>query len=230
MPNSIFDYKLAPKAVFVYAYLVSRMNALHAVTVSYKTISDNCHMDSKTAFHAVKELESSRLIAKETRHDYRGKLKNKYIVNKLAGGWFKGEYQVFNTKIKSTDFMVYCYIKMRMNCKSNESFPSLNTIAKGTGLSHSRVVTAVKYLRQFTFINRVRRHYKKTNAYRHNRYMLYKFTGNKKRKTRLPVRVFLSLKRFYKHFSSSKDIVVYINKKVNTCFKNRGSPYFPNRL
>ena len=229
MPNSIFDYKLSSKSIFVYAYLLSRMNALRAITISYKTIAENCHMDNKTAISAVNELESRRLISKETRHDYRGKLKNKYILNKLSGGWFKAEYCIFSTQIKSTDFMVYCYIKMRMNCKSNESFPSLNTITNGTGLSHSRVVTAVKYLRQFTFINSVHRHYKKTKAYRHNRYLLYKLT-NKKRKTRLPVRVFLCLKRFSKHFSSLKEIIVYINQKVNGSFKNRGSPYFPYLL
>ena len=228
MPNHIFSYGLSPKAVFVYAYLKSRANALSAVVASYQAIAENCHMDEKTAARAIAELLEGRLIIKETRHDYyRGKLKNKYLLYGIPGGWFKVDYQVFKTQIKATDFMIYCFIRSCMDAKRSEAFPSLNAIVKGTGLSHSRVTESVQYLRSYTFINRVRRHYRRTKAYRHNRYLLFRLN---KKKTRLPQRVFQILKNVSSFLSSFKTIVEQEDKNVNRFFKKRGSPYFPHLL
>ena len=186
MPNSIFSYSFTQKAIFVYAYINSRMNALHAAILSYDDIACSCRMDRKTAAQAVGELLQHGLIEKKTCCNYCGKLKNRYMVGSLPGGWFKVEYPVLQTQIRSTDFAVYCYIKMRMNRKG-EAFPSLNVIAAGTGISHSRVVQAVQYLKHYTFINHVRRHYKRTKAYRHNRYLLFRLGGKKRR--RVPINV-----------------------------------------
>lgn len=180
MPNLIFSCSLTPKAILVYAYINSRMNSLHAAILSYNEIACNCRMDRKTAAQAVKELLQRGLIEKKTRCNYRGKLKNKYSAGSLPGGWFKVEYRILQTQIQRTDFAVYCYIKLCMDRKG-EAFPSLNAIATGTGISHSRVVQAVQYLRRYTFINHVRRHYKRTNAYRHNRYLLFRERSKKKR-------------------------------------------------
>ncbi|HEX3018092.1 MAG TPA: helix-turn-helix domain-containing protein [Caproicibacter sp.] len=229
MPNKIFSYQLSPKSMFVYAYLISRMNALHAAVVSYDTISCNCHMDRKTAAQAVKELLQQQLISKETRRNYRGNLKNKYMVNMLPGRWFKVDYQVFQTQIGSTDFMVYCFVKKCMSVQG-EAFPSLNTIAKDTGISHSRIVQSVKYLRRYTFINRVRRHYRRTKAYRHSRYILFRFK-DKKKKARSVKRVFRKLTiRCNANHSSSNAIVKRERKNVKLFFACRGSPYFPQLL
>lgn len=149
MPNHIFSYSLTPKAILVYAYINSRMNSLHAAILSYDNIACSCRMDRKTAVQAVRELLQRGLIEKKTRCNYRGKLKNKYMVGSLPGGWFKVEHRILQTRIRSTDFAVYCYIKMRMDSK-DEAFPSLNAIAAGTGISHSRVVQAVQYLKRYT--------------------------------------------------------------------------------
>ena len=229
MPNQIFDYLLTPRASFVYAYLLSHKNLLHTVILSYKGIAENCHMDEKTAQKAVQELVNNKLIYKETRQSYKGNLKNKYWITVLSGGWFKVEYQVFHTQIKCYDFMIYCYIKKHMDSKHCEAFPSLNAIAAGTGISHSRVVTAVQYLRRFTFINRVIRRYKRTNAHRHNRYVLFRL-NQKKEKTRSHKRVSGKPNCCNAKFSFFVIIVKHNLRNVKSSFTNRGSPQFPNPL
>lgn len=227
MPNRILSYSLSPKALHVYAYINSRMNSLHTTILSYEEIALGCHMDRKTAVHAVKELLQRGLIEKETRRSHRGKLKNKYTVGILPGGWFKIEYQVLQTQIRSADFMVYCFIGSCMD-RNGEAFPSLNAIAAGTGISHSRVVQAVKYLRRYTFINRVRRHYRRTKAYRHSRYLLFR---NKKRKARSHKRSFRKLVNCRSaNYSSYFFIIEQKKKKVKLFFAARGSPDFPHLL
>lgn len=227
MPNKIFDFGLSPKAIFVYAFLLSRTNVLSAVTASYDNIADNCHMDRKTAQRAISELSEHDLINKEGRHTYTGKLKNKYWVANLTGGWFKTEYQIFKTNIGSYDFTVYCYIKKHMDNEVSEAFPSLRAISNGTGISHSRVTDAVKYLRRYTFINRVRRRYKRTKAYRHNRYLLF-CLPDKNKGTRSRKRVPHKPNHLAAKLSSFVLIVKQKNNFVKLSFFSRGSPYFPN--
>lgn len=232
MPNRIFSYPLTPKSIMVYAYISSRMNSLHAAVLSYDDIAQGCRMDRKTAGQAVKELVQNQLIEKKARRNYRGKLKNQYMVGGLSGGWFKVEYQLLkDTSIRCTDFTVYCYIRMCMD-KRNESFPSLKAISCGTHISHSRVAQAVKYLREYTFINRVKRHYRRTQAYRHNRYLLFRFRPNsKKEKARSQKQVFSELiKCCTANYSSTDVIVIRPCRKVKLFFACRGSPHFPHLL
>ena len=226
MANRIFDYPLSPKGFIVYSYLISRVNILQTIVISYQAISEACHIDPKTACKAVDELTSQELITKEHRYNILGYAKNKYMVNKLSGGWFKVEHCIFKTNIKSTDFMVYCYIKKCMDAKQAEAFPSLTAITAGTRISRSRVVVAVRYLCEYTYINRVKRHYKKTQAYRHNRYMKFRIT-NKNKEAR-------SLKRtsFIQQFIFKKSyfliyIIRQVIKNVKLLFFSRGSPDIP---
>lgn len=232
IPNIIFSYQLTPKSIMVYAYINSRMNSLHAAVLSYEDIAKGCRMDRKTAGQAVKELVRNQLIEKKVRCNYRGKLKNQYIISGLSGGWFKVEYQVLkDTSIRCTDFTVYCYVRMCMD-KKNESFPSLKAISYGTHISHGRVAVAIQYLRHYTFINRVRRHYRRTRAYRHNRFLLFRFQPNsKKMKARSQKQVFRELiKCCTANYSSSDAIVVRSRKNVKLFFACRGSPQFPHLL
>lgn len=224
MPNQIFNFSLSAKGVFVYAYLSSRMNQLHAAVVSYDEISRGCNIDSKTASVAVKELLHHKLISVQTRRNYRGNLKNRYLVGHLSGGWFKVEYQVFQTKIRSTDFTIYCYIKKCMDSKG-EAFPSLSAISTATGISRGRVSQGVQYLCRYTFINHVRRHYRHTGAYRHNRYFLFQI---EKKKTRSTKRIF----RVHGCVSAvrnvlTKHIIVRRRNNVKLFFCGRGSLQIP---
>lgn len=221
--NRIFDYPLSPKGFMVYSYLVSRMNVFQSVVISYQAISDTCHIDPKTAYSAINELTSYNLIVKEHRYNIVGYAKNKYTLNRLSGGWFKVEYDVFKTNIKSTDFKVYCFIKKCMDAKHEEAFPSLTAISEGTKISRSSVVTAIKYLRAYTFINCVKRHYKQTKAYRHNRYLKFRLKiSSKKKEVRSPKRT------SHQQFILKCFLLIYIIRQVKKNVKKlllfRGSP------
>ena len=223
MANCIFNYSLSPKGFIVYSYLISRMNVLQTIVISYQAIAEACHIDPKTACKAVDELTSRELIIKEHRYNIIGYAKNKYTVKKLAGGWFMVEPCIFKSEIKPTDFMVYCYIRKCMDGKHEEAFPSLSSIAHGARISRSRVAVAIRYLREFTYINRVKRHYKKTRAYRHNRYMKFKLK-QKKKEARSLKRVSFMQKLLFEHYCFLISILKRIGKIVKLFFFSRGSP------
>ena len=222
MPNSIFSYKPTSKAAFVYAYLISRMNSLHTTIAGYDEISKSCHMNRKTAIQAVRELQNRDLVVKTVRRNQRGRLKNRYFIRTLPGGWFKVDYQIFQTKMKSTDFLVYCFIQKCMN-RAGEAFPSINKIARATSISRGRAVQAIQYLRQYSFVNYVRRHYKRTKAYRNNRYLSFRLSDQKK-KAHFPKQAFRQLIKCptanYHFFGM---IIEHKKEKVNCCSADQGS-------
>lgn len=170
--NSIFQYKLSPKAIFVYAYLCFRMNSSSFAKCKLTSIASACNISIKTVLSAIDELEKQGLIIRE--HCYRNRqyTTNLYKVLFVANHrWFKVDSYIFKTNIKPPDFVVYSYIISRMNNKELRAFPSLSTIAKDTNISKGRVSQAVKFLCDYTYLNRVKRHYKQTKAYRHNKYL-----------------------------------------------------------
>ncbi len=186
--NSIFDYKLSPKALFVYTYLSSRVSCLQTTSVKYDTISKACNMDVKTIRSAVAELELHNLVAKQNRYNSRGYIANRYYITNLIKNstkWFKLDREIFKTNIKATDFMVYCFVLCKMCETDKQAFPSLTAICTGTGISRGRVSKAIQHLRTFTYLNRIKRHYRHTRAYRHNRYIHFICNTKKdKRKAR----------------------------------------------
>lgn len=219
--NTIFNYSLSSKALFVYAYLMSKVNCLMSTTATYEAIGQACNMDTKTAQAAVKELVSKELISKQNRFNARGYIANRYYIKNLIvhnKGWFKIERSVFKTTIKATDFVVFCFIRKSMSSTHQEAFPSLSAICNGTSISRGRVAKATAYLRQFTFINRIKRHYKRTNAYRHNRYMHFKCNLNEVKKIAPTTKVRTQFNNIY--------IVPFLSNKVN-CFFIEGSTHFP---
>ncbi len=192
MSNQIFDYNLTPKALFVYAYLSSKVNCLQSTNATYAQISRACNIDAKTVRAAVTELERIGLVTKQNRYNVRGYIANRYYVKNLVHNnksWFKVERQVFNTDIAPYDFMVFCYIRKSMCAHKSEAFPSLSAIVNGTGISRNRVSQAIQYLRAYTFINRVKRHYKRTQAWRHNRYLMFNCNVKKCKKNAHTTRV-----------------------------------------
>lgn len=182
IPNSIFSHSLSAKAIFVFAYLISHSDRFQSAIVKLSTIAKSCNMDVKTAATALKELEQCKFITKQNRYNSRGYIANRYFIKNLCKdnkSWFKLPLEVFQTEIKSTDLVVYCYIQRCMSNGKREAFPSLSAIVKGTKISRGRVSKAVQYLRNYTFINRIKRRYKRTRAYRHNRYMQFKLAKRK---------------------------------------------------
>lgn len=180
MANQIFDYQLSPNGFRVFCLLSGWKNCFNTVVISYQAIADACSIDAKTACRAVDELSDNELLVKEHRYNIRGYAKNKYTVKTLPGGWFKVEYHVLKAKLSASDFLVYCFIRKCMDAKRQEAFPSLSAIAQGTGISRSRVVLAIRCLREHTYLNRVKRRYKKTRAHRQNRYLFFRLQPKKK--------------------------------------------------
>lgn len=220
--NTIFNYNLSPKAVLVYIYLSARANKMHEAIVKLATISKNCNMDSKTVISALKELERIKMIVKANRYNQRGYLANRYFLKNLFkenNKWFAVPTEVFKTKIKATDFVIFAYITKCMDHKNKEAFPSLSAIANNTGVSRGRVASAISYLRKHTFINRVKRKYKRTRAYRHNRYLQFKMQPKNKKRNACT-----------KNRTSKSKTELHITLDSTNCqsfFIDKGSTHFP---
>lgn len=223
--NRIFDYQLSPASFLVYSFLSSKKNCFGSITISYQAIAEGCNMNPKTACRAINELIGHQLIAKEQRYNFIGYAKNRYLVNTLTGGWFKMEYQLFKTNIKSTDFMIYAYIKKCMDL-SGDAFPSLTAISKATGISRSRVATGIRFLREYSYLNRVKRRYKKTQAFRHSRYLM--FNIQKKKEVRSAKRTSFK-KLIIKNNQFLVSIIEQGAKNVKLFFYSRGSPKIPQQ-
>lgn len=231
--NKIFDYNLSPKALYVYAFLCSKSNVFGGITITYETLSASCKISPKTVRTALDELQLKQLVSKNNRYNSRGYLANRYIVNhlKIKKGWFPVERAIFDTSIQTTDFMIFCYIRKCMCGKTREAFPSLSAIHTATGISRGRVVQAVAYLRKYTFLNRIKRHYKKTKAYRHNRYM--EFTCNVSRKGKKNVRVTARLNTHQKTRTNSfinNIILTLLPTHVKSFVSSRGSTQFTQQF
>lgn len=237
--NNIFRYDLTPKAFYIYCYLLTRVKNNIAI-LGYEDIALYCHMSKKTAISGIAELKEKGLLEKQYRHNDYGYTRNRYIVKDIIDkndknrdiNWFKINFDVFKTDIKPVDFVVYAYLRKRMGkddkLNYETAFPSLSTIHKDTGISRSRIAVAISYLRTHSFLNRVKRHYKKTKAWFINRYQEFK---QKIKKVHTIIASFFKLFDFLKaHREPLK--VTFIRKHINIVefIGNRGSPYFTQQL
>lgn len=230
--NNIFKYDLTPKSFYVYCFLLTKIKK-NTVIMGYTDISRECNLSNKTAISAIKELVEKCLLQKQYRHNDIGFIRNRYIIKNIIDkdennrdiNWFKIEYEVFKTAIKPIDFMIYAYLRKRMRQDEKlgyeVAFPSLNTIHKDIGISRSRVAKAISYLRTYFFLNRVKRHYKKTKAWFINRYQEFK------RDLKTVPTIIASI------FRKDNIRVLLLNKHNFTnyiFYKNKGSPYFTQQL
>lgn len=175
MSNSIFEYKLSPKAFIVFTFLSCKVNILQSVAIKHDDIAIHCNICRQSVITAIHELEVRKLVTKQNRYNFIGFKSNRYYVKNLvmSKGWFKVERQVFDTDISPLNFMVFAFIKKSMNNRIDEAFPSYNTISECTGISRNSAISAVRYLRSFTFVNRIRRR-KRNMVFKQNRYMHFK--------------------------------------------------------
>lgn len=237
--NNIFNYNLTSKAFYVYCYLFSRVKNNIAI-LGYEDIAFYCHMSKKTAISAIAELTDKRLVEKQYRHNDYGYARNRYIVKDIIDkndknrdiNWFKIDFEVFKTEIKPIDFVVYAYLRKRMGQDDKlgyeTAFPSLSIIHKDTGISRSRVAVAISYLRTHSFLNRVKRHYKKTKAWFINRYQEFK-QKIKKVHTIIASFFIINLSRVA-HSDPLNITFIRKHAEIAKFIWNRGCPYFTQQL
>ena len=95
----------------------------------------------------MKSKKKTEIKRKIRRVSYRGLNNNFTQVANTMVTYIKDPY----------DFKVYFYLCYRFNRDLDYSFPSLNTIAKDTGISLSRVKKSIKNLESQRFIKRYKR-------------------------------------------------------------------------
>ncbi len=172
LPNNIFKYNLTATAFIVYSYLLFRQGNNKYIDIKGDIVAKNCNISRPSVIKSIKVLENENLIKKQNRYNYESKyISNRYTIDKLPGSFTKINKDVFKTDIKPTDFLIYCFINKCMDKDSN-AFPSLSRISKAIHISRSRVAKAVKYLREYTFLNRIRRK-KKNRSFKQNKYTFF---------------------------------------------------------
>lgn len=203
LPNSIFGLKLSPTALKVFAYLSSRSIGKNGVCVKYAVIAEQLHLSVSSVRRAVSELDSNRLIHKQHRFGSNGYKANLYYVKSAPKiSYFTIDNSIISSNMSAYTFMVYCYIISLMDNRAKQAFPSLSKIAEVTGISKGTVISSVKYLRDFSYLNRIHRNYRKnrpTKAFRQNKYKFFTYSSkmNIRKKARCNKRVFLFVKMLF---------------------------------
>ena len=100
--------------------------------------------------------------------------KRKYKIkpySSLEKGWTKISNEMMNYISNPYTFTVYAYLCMRYNSEYEYSFPSLETIAKRTGMSRKKVFNCIKWLEEKGLIIKYRK--KGFNNYNNCYYIRY---------------------------------------------------------
>ena len=144
--NSLFDYKLSSSAFVVYLYLSDISRHTGSAKVRYEVIASKCNISPRTAYRAVSELISYKLIQKTHRYNENYYFAaNNYKVKCLSGSYSKLDRRVLNLQLDPGSLYVLCAINKFANHHSL-AFPSYNKIADETGLSRTTAIRKVTVL------------------------------------------------------------------------------------
>jgi predicted transcriptional regulator len=83
MPRAMFEYKLSPRAIAVYTYLLSLSNKHGESYPSREIIAKKCCMSVPTVDKALKELIDKLLVEKSYRFNDNGQTSNFYKCTKI---------------------------------------------------------------------------------------------------------------------------------------------------
>ena len=221
--NKIFEYNLSPKSFMVYVFLCSKVSVSRNIVIKCGTIASYCNICRQSVMTAIKELEDKHLISKYNRFGSFGYKSSLFNVKNIVAtkGWFRVETAIFDTQIKPTDFVVYSFIKKCMFNGTSEAYPSVNYISKNTFISHRRVETAVKFLQQFCFVNKINRK-NKDLSFKRNRYLRFAYNLSIKKAVRSPQHTTYKLLHpsNYNYTTSQSKNQSFFNKWVVHFFNN----------
>lgn len=158
IPNRIFELRVEPNTIKVYAALLYCTNPLGNAIVKIEKIMELCNISSRsTVYTALYELEEKKLVHKYNRRKADGNyVANGYSIRPIGKeGWF--EVDLSNPEVLHMDksaFLLYCYILKLSKKGTNKVYQSLSKFSKALGICENTVIKSIRYLERTGFIRK----------------------------------------------------------------------------
>lgn len=139
MPNEIWDQKLRPIEFTIFSYLCYYQSHNPPNQITLQMVANGVHSTENTIKKYIMSLINKGLITREQT------LTTNLQCNSCKN-FFTLPNEIFLLKLAPSAFMVYAYLLLIENRKTNTCHPSYNTIAAGTGLSKNTALKSIDIL------------------------------------------------------------------------------------
>lgn len=139
MPNKIWDQKLRPIEFIIFSYLCYCQSHNLTDQTTLQMITTGVHSTVTTTKKYIESLINKSLITREQT------LTTNLQCNSCKN-FFTLPNEIFLLKLAPSAFMVYAYLLLIEDRKTNTCHPSYNTIAAGTGLSKNTALKSIDIL------------------------------------------------------------------------------------
>lgn len=139
MPNEIWDQKLRPIEFTIFSYLCYHQSHNPPDQITLQMIANGVHSTESTVKKYIESLINKGLITREQT------LTTNLQCNSCKN-FFTLPNEIFLLKLAPSAFMVYAYLLLTEDRKTNTRHLSYNTIAAGTGLSKNTALKSIDIL------------------------------------------------------------------------------------
>lgn len=139
MPNEIWNQKLRPIEFTIFSYLCYYQSHNPPDQITLQMIANGVHSTESTVKKYIESLINKGLITREQT------LTTNLQCNSCKN-FFTLPNEIFLLKLPPSAFMVYAYLLLTEDRKTNTRHPSYNTIAAGTGLSKNTALKSIDIL------------------------------------------------------------------------------------
>lgn len=139
MPNEIWEYKLRPIEFIIFSYLCYYQSHDLPDQISLQMIANGVHSTVSTVKKYIASLISKGLIT--SKWSPAASLQRNSCKN-----FFTLPNEIFLLRLPPSAFMVYAYLLLIEDRKTNTCHPSYNTIATETGLSKNTALKSISIL------------------------------------------------------------------------------------
>lgn len=139
MPNEIWEHKLRPIEFIIFSYLCYHQSHNLPEQITLQMIANGVHSTESTVKKYIESLINKGLITRE-------QTLTANLQCNSCKNFFTLPNEIFLLKLPPSAFMVYAYLLLIEDRKTNTCHPSYNTIAAGTGLSKNTALKSISTL------------------------------------------------------------------------------------
>ena len=139
MPNEIWNQKLRPIEFTIFSYLCYYQSHNPPSQITLQMIANGIHSTESTVKKYIESLINKGLITGK-------QILTANLQCNSCKNFFTLPNEIFLLKLAPSAFMVYAYLLLIEDRKTNTCHPSYNTIAAGTGLSKNTVLKSIDIL------------------------------------------------------------------------------------
>ncbi|MBD5148759.1 MAG: helix-turn-helix domain-containing protein [Oscillibacter sp.] len=145
LPNAVWEYRLKPIEFVIFSYLCYHHTHGQGKRLTPKIVAEGISLSTSTAKKHLVSLISKGLITDEW-------TLTPSIQNKTGEKFFTLPNELFLLKLLPSTFMVYAYLLLIEDRRTNTCHPSYNTIAAAAGMSKNTAIKSISALLEMGLI------------------------------------------------------------------------------